>query len=77
MITLAIREKHICTNPALYRSAWHLEVGSLWECDECGREQILIQKDSSKGWDKWRYTVEIVDKPVQRARGRKNANLSI
>lgn len=79
MITLAIPIKHICANPALFRSAWNLEIGSLWQCNECGREQMLVSKDGAGefGWDKWRYTVEIVDKPVQKARGRKNANVSI
>lgn len=71
MITLAIRQKHICVNPALFRGTWWLEVGSLWQCDECGREQMLM------GTDKWRYTVEIVDKRVQKARRKPNANLSI
>lgn len=71
MITLAIPRKHICTNPELYRSTWRLEIGSLWQCDECGREQMLM------GTDKWRYTVEIVDKRVQKARRKPNANLSV
>ena len=70
MITRAIYPKHICPNPEFYRSTRHLEVGSLWQCDECGREQILIQGI----WEtKWRYTVEIVDKRVQRARRKLNA----
>lgn len=71
MITLAIYEKHICTNPDLYRSTHRLDIGSLWQCDECGREQMFIEQIG--GWRKWRYTVEIVDKRVQKARGRKNA----
>jgi len=73
MITLAIPEKHICINPAVFRSDWHLAEGSLWECDECGREQMLVSKDKIKGWDFWRYTVEVLDKRVQKARKAKNA----
>jgi hypothetical protein len=71
MITLAIYKKHICTNPALMRSTWNLEVGSLWQCDECGREQILVERGFKV--DVWRYTVEIVDKRVQKARGKASA----
>jgi hypothetical protein len=73
MITLAIYPKHICNNPALYPSTWHLEVGSLWQCDECGREQMLIEERPMESMSKWRYTVEIVDKPVRKARGKVNA----
>lgn len=67
MITLAIPRKHICNNPELYRSTWRLEIGSLWQCDECGREQIMV------GANVWRYTVEVLDKRVQKARKAKNA----
>lgn len=71
MITLAIPKKHICINPALYQSTRNLEVGSLWQCDDCGREQMFVSKDGAGefGWDVWRYTVEVLDKRVQKARG--------
>lgn len=67
MITMAVPRKHICTNPELYRSTWYVEIGSLWQCDECGREQIMV------GANVWRYTVEVLDKRVQKARRKANA----
>ena len=71
MITLAIPKKHICMNPELFQSTWYVDIGSLWQCDECGREQIFIEQIGVVR--KWRYTVEIVDKRVQTARKRNNA----
>jgi len=71
MITLAIPKKHICASPEIFESTWGVEIGSLWQCDECGREQMFIEQIA--GFRKWRYTVEIVDYRVTEAR--KNAIL--
>jgi hypothetical protein len=61
-----VSDKHFCDNPDWFTRPRWAEIGSLWECIECGREQIKMSKDDD-GYD-WYYTVELVDKRVQKAR---------
>ena len=61
---------HQCVDPSCFSETWSCEVGSLWQCNQCGREWIKVERTPMI--NKWRYTVEIVDKRVQKARGRKS-----
>jgi hypothetical protein len=72
MITMRVEPKHLCSNPEWFRETRGCEIGSLWQCDECGREQMLISKDGAGeySFNRWRYTVEVVDKRVQQQRVR-------
>lgn len=70
---VSVKYIHKCLNPALFGETWIVDVGSLWQCDYCGREWIKVEKDSFTNL--WRYTVEIVDKRVQKARNSKNATI--
>jgi len=65
----AMSEKHFCDPPDWWFHSTFLPIGSLWQCEDCGREQIKVDKED-RGSD-WRYTVEILDKRVQRARAKK------
>ena len=60
MITLMIKEPHECYDPYLDPSTWNCADGSLWECDDCGRE--WIKTGVSIRGDVWEPTVTIIAK---------------
>lgn len=66
MITLKIDYPHQCPSPTIYVGTDSCAPGSLWECNECGREWMKTGYGLKR--DVWQPTVQIVEPK----RGRKS-----
>ena len=53
------RYPHKCTSPTWFMHESFYAPGSLWECNECGREWIKME---SEGDDRWKPTIEVLVK---------------
>ena len=59
--TKLVPRPHICVNPAYFYDEPRYAIGSLWECNECGREWMKV-KDKNQDTKSWKPTVEVITK---------------